>query len=304
VADNQVSLWEARKQLALIRDLPFRDFDGFLASREVRRQAMWDFPEMQRDFEQAAHTWARESCSLELEDIKEVNGDDLAAVMIRLRALRQVMPQTTYGPEAATRILETGQWAFRIRLDQEKAAMVEDIGKGMYRRALERADDVTAALEVDAREVAMRREMAGIFNAFREFALFEYLATATTKLERLLQRKDYAAIADEGDRLWKEIAPFAAPLFHIPGTYHMLREPLDRIRKKALAARLDLARAEARELVRKDRYQAVGRTGEKAYNELREEARLVGLEEDLTRFRDSCRAFADQGRKANVADGK
>ncbi|MFO0930862.1 MAG: hypothetical protein U0736_28170, partial [Gemmataceae bacterium] len=126
------------------------------------------------------------------------------------------------------------------------------------------------------------------------------LDRARKTLDGLLVKGDHAAVATEGARLWDELADEAAACRREGEAREQLREP----RRVALVARLDAARQRVRKLLVADRYQAIGEAGEQVYRELADEAREVGRQAELWRFRDSCRVFADLARRAKVADAK
>jgi hypothetical protein len=121
----------------------------------------------------------------------------------------------------------------------------------------------------------------------RRRALVARLKAAEDQLDALLRDKKFVAVTDEARRLASELEDEATELHFADAVTRSLLER----RSRAAVARLDQAREETAELLKKDRFRAVAGLGKKTGEELRAEAAAVGLAKELQAFQDSCAAF-------------
>jgi hypothetical protein len=155
-------------------------------------------------------------------------------------------------------------------------------------------------LRDEAKELDRGRTIASRLAPIREKALLDRLARARKTLDELFTKKEYVAVATRGKQMQDALEEEAK----VVGASKKLRATLAPVRQNGLKARLDAARREALALLAKDRYQAVGDAGEKAFKEMAAEAAAIGCTAELERFRDSCKVFADLAKKAEIEDRK
>jgi hypothetical protein len=121
------------------------------------------------------------------------------------------------------------------------------------------------------------------------------LTVAMDEVEELLGKKQFVAVAQRG-------AFWADELAGAPGEQADLREKLLPKRREALAARLESARKEITNLLAHDRFRGVARMGARLVKDLGDEAKEVGMAEELDRLCAACDLFGDLARQANKAD--
>jgi hypothetical protein len=121
------------------------------------------------------------------------------------------------------------------------------------------------------------------------------LQAAMEEIEDLLGKKQFAVVAQRG-------AFWAEELAGAPDQQVELRERLLPKRRQALAARLEAARKEITDLLHQDRFRAIAKTGAKLAKELGDEAKEVGMADDLDRLCAGCALFGDLARQANKPD--
>lgn len=189
--------------------------------------------------------------------------------------------------------------AIRQRIHRAWEALEELVKKGNYEAVPLRAQQFEKELDGEARLLNVSPPRLQ-FLPPRRTALANRANRAVKVLEELLDKKEYAAVASRGAELMRELEPEAlasgAPASWAAG--------LRAARRRALQARLDQARSEARALLKGGRYQAMCEAAEKAFAALSPEAETVGLSKELEKFRDLCRVYARLARQGKVADKK
>ncbi len=221
----------------------------------------------------------------------------LAEVAVEARRLEaELLPEARalgQENEVAPRLRAVRRQALSARL----VRAVEDVegllkkgdDLGVPARARQHEDELRA--EADA--VGVKR-LSEHFQPARRTALARRVEKGRRMLEDLLKKKDLAGVARRGDQLVRELEPEAAEA----GAGPEWRKPLTALRRKALSARLEQARVEARALLARDRYEALSEAGDKALRDLGLEAEAVGMSAELLKFRDLCRFFARLAKEA------
>ena len=187
------------------------------------------------------------------------------------------------------------QRAIEARIALARQDLDALVAAGKYEQVPKRAREHEEELKREASAVGVPAPGPGYLQP-RRLALERRAEKGRLALEELLAKKEYAAVASRGAELLKELGPEARLV--TDGT--TWRETVVTVRRKALSARLEQARSEARELLVKESYQALGDTGEKAARELGPEALVVGLNKEVVRFRDLCRFCARLAKEAKA----
>jgi hypothetical protein len=185
--------------------------------------------------------------------------------------------------------------ALQARIAQAEGELAALVAKAEYQAVPRKAKQAHDELIDEAHDARATDLLAGAFRDARRKALDGRVALARKSLEGLLEKKDLAGVASAGQRLARELAPEAQAL-----NVTAWRGELLALRKKALAGRLDAARAETLAELKKDRYQALGEAGERAMTDLGAEAEAVGLLKELEKFRDLCRFYAKLAKEAKA----
>lgn len=296
-----VNLVDAQLRLNELRRLEGDDPDRFFATVAARAEILEAFPSWKGEMDQAERAWVRRHVSAELDRIEREEQEDLPQAMKRLRDLRHQVMQTAHNDEDRQRIEAVRQEVLKAWLRVEETKLRKLLRKGKYASVYQQVATLVRMLSEEAAELKPEEDLQAQILSVCHDAMCEHVEAARIDLERLLAKKDYAGVAVQGAKYLREVKQGAASLF---GNAEEQYDKLRVVRGKALQARLEKAKVDARELLVKDRYQAMGELGEKTFADLAEEARVVGLESDLTRFRDSCRVFADLANKAKIEDRK
>jgi hypothetical protein len=242
----------------------------------------------------------------------------IAAATVRLDALAR---EQRYAEVAATGrrlVAELQPEAHKLNLEGDLGRAIDTRRRAALRRRIELAQAELQALlkkgddeAVPRRAVEYEKELrdeaealrdqtlGNAFKAARRAALDSRARKALAELKELLADRDYAAVARRGDRLTRELEPEAQAI----GLGTTWRDPILVVRRKALAARLDQTRTQARALLEKKSYRAMGETGEKAVAELGPEAAAVGMSKEVRQLGDLCRFYARLAKEAK-AEGK
>jgi hypothetical protein len=118
------------------------------------------------------------------------------------------------------------------------------------------------------------------------------------ELELLADHGKFAKVAETARQRLEEMDAEVREL----NAAEEVRQELAPPRARALQARLEAARTEARDLLAKERFQAVASLGEGLARTLDNEAEAVGSAAELKKFCDSCRVVGDLARQAGKKD--
>jgi hypothetical protein len=130
--------------------------------------------------------------------------------------------------------------------------------------------------------------------AARKRALLAQLKAAQVEAEELIDAGEWAVVARRGAFWADQLADEAKAL----GAEAEVNERLTPLRRKAVQARLEVARKEIARLLREDRFEAVADAGAKLARDAGDDARAVGLGDDLDRVCQGCAVFGDLARQA------
>jgi hypothetical protein len=162
-----------------------------------------------------------------------------------------------------------------------------------------RACHILGDLEDTFDQMEPRPRGVSDLTAARERAARELARQIGARLEALCAAGKYADVAELAAKSVDRPTCMLAVQARDLGLQDALR-PLKEVRARAVRARLDAARVQARSLLRENRFADVAALGEETGRQLRAEARAAGVGKDLDAFCDSCRA---QGKGA-ARDGR
>jgi hypothetical protein len=134
----------------------------------------------------------------------------------------------------------------------------------------------------------------GDLEAARRRALQASLKAAREEIDGLMEKKQFDDVARRGAFWADQLDGEAQEL----GEKNDLPDHLMPKRRQAVAARLESARQQFRDLLIKDDHKAIAALGGKLARELGDEARAVGLADDLNDFCTGCAAIGDVARQA------
>lgn len=134
----------------------------------------------------------------------------------------------------------------------------------------------------------------GDLEAARRRALQGSLRAAREEIEGLMEKKQFDNVARRG-AFWADQLDVEAQAL---GEKNDLPDHLLPKRRQAVEARLESARQKFRELLVKDDHKAIAALGGKLARELGDEAKAVGLADDLNDFCTGCAAIGDLSRQA------
>jgi hypothetical protein len=134
----------------------------------------------------------------------------------------------------------------------------------------------------------------------RRQAVLARLKQAEAELEGLLAGGRLVAVAAAGRRRAADLQGEA----EATGVQDEVRGRLLDPRRRAVRARLEAARRETAALLKQDRFHAVAAAGERLWQDMGDEAKAVGMADELRRFRQGCGVFGDLARQAKKADPK
>jgi hypothetical protein len=134
----------------------------------------------------------------------------------------------------------------------------------------------------------------------RRKAVLARLQKAEAEMEADLARGQPGAVAATGRRWAAELQGEAEAC----GAWDEVRGRLQDLRRRAVQARLEAARRETAGLLKQDRFQAVAAAGERLWQDMGDEAKAVGMADELQRFRQGCGVFGDLARQAKKPDPK
>jgi hypothetical protein len=230
-----VNLWSAYRQVDELRTLPAGAVADFLRTAPERKKLIEEFPTFAANVRAAEQDWLRRSVDEAID-----NAD------------RQ--------------------------LEREPHQALAD---------LQRFNDELARLEHYA---LVRKDL----DAARQRALQACRKVALHEVEDLLDKKQFAAVAKRG-AFWADALTVQAQAL---GEQTDLPQRLLPKRRQALTASLEAARGKVQDLIAKDDYQAIAALGVKVSEDLADEAKAVGLADEVDRFCTVCAAFGELDRQA------
>lgn len=291
---------EAHRRLQQLHHLSTEDRDGFLAGQFARMELMREFSTWERETLAAERDWLQRHLETQLEQANTLKpSEPLKALNLLSQAhdlLERASPSLT--DDLLAKLSSARRDALDSLLQSEKRRIHRLVQQGKYGQAQTEAVRLTLEQLPEARALDMEQNLESAVREMRQDALRGHLQVVCESLRRLLQAQDYKGVAEEGQRYDRLLRVLAAPL----GMEAEVREKLAGPRRQALEARLEQARQQAHELLKEERYQALGKLGEHTFEDLEEEASAIGVRDALLRFRDSCRVFADLAHKANKKD--
>jgi hypothetical protein len=134
----------------------------------------------------------------------------------------------------------------------------------------------------------------GDLEAARRRALQASLKAAREEVEGLMEKKQFDDVARRG-AFWADQLDAEAEAL---GEKNDLPDHLLPKRRQAVEARLESARQKFRELLVKDDHKGIAALGGKLARELGDEAKAVGMADDLNDFCTGCAAIGDLARQA------
>jgi hypothetical protein len=274
--------------------------EQFAATASQRFELMQEFPRWKKEVQQIEQVWIQQTTEEELDRANAKVKTNPGLVLKRLRDIRDTLRMTEHYQLVSRQLLEARQTAMKAHIASEIEKLSVQVKQGRFARAHDQAVALEADLGGEAGELDQQDELLRRLHRVRVQGVRGHLETARVVLQRHLDRKEFASVTEVGAQTVTDLVPRAEPL----GLEAEVREKVNGFRTQALRARLEQARIEAREHLRQDRFQAVGQVGEKAFEQLAGESRLLGMEQAVLAFRDSCRVFADLAKKAKVVDQK
>jgi hypothetical protein len=189
-----------------------------------------------------------------------------------------------------------------LALGARLAAYHDDMEASLARGELAEVARVCDAALKETREEAgllgRPRQPIDTLMPIRRKALQARWEQARRGLEGLLAGKKYVEVEAQAKNVDGALAAEAGRV----GAGAEVGRALLALRKKALAARLDQARQEALALLAKDRYQGLAEAVEKAVKQLADEARVVGMQGELEKFRATWDAVLELARQAGKVE--
>jgi hypothetical protein len=287
---------EANRRLNELRTIPTGEMSRFTVTHTECRELAQEFPEMSQEIHQLEWDWLHRTTAIELNRAEEECKTDPRAATRRLREHLRALAETSYYHEFSTALQNGRRAAFDSILATEETRFADLVGKGNYAAINKEMEILLPELTAEAQSIDCQDRLQAWFLRVGERVMRGHLDSARRTLERLVERKEYSAVEVEGKRLSDHLVQLGTRFDRA----NEVRQTLDPLRRKALVARLDQAREESRRLLSRDQYEALGELGEKTFRELQAEAQFVGVEKEVTRFRDSCRVLADLARKAKA----
>jgi hypothetical protein len=185
-----------------------------------------------------------------------------------------------------------GEWARRSA--DEAVREAEGLLEGDPDRASAVLRQAEARLSAAGHHAVARARLQDV----RRKAVLERLTKAEAEMEGQLARGQPGAVAATGRAHAAALGGEAEAV----GVQDEVRQRLLELRHRAARARLEAARRETAALLKRDRFQAVAAAGERLWQDMGEEARAVGMADELQQFRQGCGVFGDLARQANKPD--
>jgi hypothetical protein len=302
VVSKASSEWAARSARHVadeLAKLPANDLNAFRNGKALRDLLREEFPARAGTVAQAERAWGERSAAGLVANIEAVPAGDCDG-LVRFR--EQVKQLTDELPNTQARLLQAEQvWSERTGEHLEKRlsklplddwAGYERIG-GEHRRVRELLPALAPRL--DAAEWAWaERVVDDAVSKSRPLLEKEPLKVSETLrgLAVKFDRSGFLALRPD--------QPPQAP----DGAPAMTRSKLIKVRLEAARAALTAAQRQARQLIREDRYQAALAVAEQTDEKLGNEARALGLGDELTRFRETCAFVARLAKEAGKEDPK
>jgi hypothetical protein len=133
----------------------------------------------------------------------------------------------------------------------------------------------------------------GELQAARKRALLARVKAAQEEIDELANNKQWGSVVKRQASLMDELVAEARAV----GADTELSDPFRALRRQAVRARLEAARQDIAQLLTGDRFPAVADLGAQLAKEVGDEARAVGMGDDLDKVCQSCAVFGDLARQ-------
>jgi hypothetical protein len=273
-----VSLWEAYRRLAAFEATPLGDVQAFSQQAAKREQLVEEFPDFRKEVKGLLYRWVLASVRQGLEKAEEMQDHDPLAAARELRRLETSLPtgdslQHVVGEltDARRKLildqLTRGEQEVQNLLDQNRN---RDVGPAI--------GWIVGRLEEEVRSLGAGDRLERL-HEIRGKAFRRLLDEAHASLLQLYNKRQYAAVAEEGHLLTVELFAEASQL----NLAERVRERLNEVRKRALSARLAEARGDLEALFVRHDFQAVREVARQTKKELLVEAATLGQKEEIDR---------------------
>jgi hypothetical protein len=274
-----VTLLDAQRRLAAIRQLAPGDVAGYKAGATERTQLGREFPTWKGDMIAAERSWLRQTAAKEIAEVKRLREKDPRAALAHLHKAQASLQRIDHFARGAQNdFVQAKREVVTAYLTQAEKDLEALLGKGQFATFSRKADETLQQLRTDARSVGSLRVMEERIKALRIKGVRKQTDIARDTLDRLFKAREYAKVATEGRRLLDGIRPAALPL-NLDLDVANIINPL---RRKAYEARLDDFAMKLGALYDKGELEAVPRQANEYAALVREEGRNLGMEVWIT----------------------
>jgi hypothetical protein len=273
-----VSLWEAYRRLAAFRAIPPGDLQAFNQQAGERDQLVEEFPDFRKEIRGLVYRWVLATVRQGLEKAEEMQEKDPLAAVRELRRLETSLPTGDSLQHVVAELTDARRKLTLDQLTRGEQEVQELFDQKRYRDVGLTIGWIVLRLEEEVRSLGAGDRLERL-REIRGKAFGRLLDEAHARLQNLYNKRQYAAVAEEGHILAVELWSEANQL----NLVERVQDRLTEVRRKALAARLAEARGDLEALFVRHDFQALREVAHQAKKELRVEAATLGQTEEIDR---------------------
>jgi hypothetical protein len=283
------SYWSATRRMRSLEEMPAADLDSYAALHAQLEDLRRQYPTFGSRAEQAEKDWVVRFVDAKVARSDKRLASDPAGASAELQQIARRLSGDRRYALVKDRLTAARGRAARAALD---AAAKECAGLGAEHRFRD-AMAVVARLETvlgnEARALGLENKLAQVRAGVEQAEIEWTVDTEVAAAEKSLATDPVGSsvsLSKLAERLKSS------------RWFSQVENRLLAARLRAVRATLEAAKKDCRELIKADRYLDAQAAAERVGTALREEAKAVGLDDDLTKFREGYRFLGDLARQA------
>ena len=287
-----LSFWAARQRVRDLQAEQVETLKGYRAHQKELRELVRQFPSFQPQGEELENKWTEQVTAATLARAEKLLATDPARASEEYRHLVAGLEKERRYAGVRERIATGRRQALQARLDAGKAECKSLLDREQFDQARVAAAKVKTSLDDEARVVGLSRELSALAEQVEQAEQDWLKRTADAGIARAI-----ATQATDPGRASTDLRKLAQTLA-TRRSYHLVAPRILGARRNALAARLDAAKKECRDLLKQERYQDAAAAAELLVAEFDKEAADVGLLKDLAQVSQAYGFLSDLSRQA------
>jgi hypothetical protein len=287
-----LSYWGAVQRLRDLRTEQVDTLKAYRAHQKELKELLRQFPSFQPQGEELEQKWTEQVTDATLARADKLLATDPAGASEEYRQLVAGLERERRYAGVRERLAAGRRRALQARLDAGKAECKGLLDREQFDQAREAAAKVKTSLDDEARAVGLSRELSGLAEQVEQAEQDWLKRTVDAAIAQavVVQATDPGRASTELRKLASSLAARRS--------YHLVANRLLVARRNAVAAGLEAAKKECRDLLKQERFQDAAAAAELLIAGFDKEAAAVGLLKEFTQLSQAYGFLSDLARQA------